>query len=84
MWVSALPEVRRKGRKKIIIDSIKEYLNKDENNFENLVEFVDKYNKRWLRKKSNQEILKAIKNVLFNNGIPFEFNVYRKKHIMEC
>lgn len=57
-----------KGRK-IIIDSIKEYLNKDENNFENLVEFVDKYTSDGYGK-SNQEILKAIKNVLFNNGIP--------------
>lgn len=48
-----------KGRK-IIIDSIKEYLNKDENNFENLVEFVDKYTSDGYGK-SNQEILKAIK-----------------------
>ena len=57
-----------KGRK-IIIDSIKEYLNKDENNFANLVEFVDKYTSDGYGK-SNQEILKTIKNVLFNNGIP--------------
>ena len=46
-----------------------QYLNKDENNFANSVEFVDKYTSDGYGK-SNQEILKTIKNVLFNNGIP--------------
>ena len=59
---------KNKG-KKIVIDSIKEYLNKDEKEFEELVEFIDKYTEDGYGK-SNKDILKTIRSVLNNNGIP--------------
>ena len=65
-----------KGRK-IIIDSIKEYLNKDENNFENLVEFVDKYTSDGYGKKQPRNI-KGDKKCFIQQWNSFEFNVYRK------
>lgn len=55
--------------KKIVIDSIKEYLNKDEKEFEELVEFIDKYTEDGYGK-SNKDILKTIRSLLNNNGIP--------------
>lgn len=57
-----------RGRK-VIIDSIKEYLNRDEKEFEKLVEFVDKYICDGYGE-SSQAIKKTIKSVLFNDGIP--------------
>ena len=59
---------KNKG-KKIVIDNRKEYLNKDEKEFEELVEFIDKYTEDGYGK-SNKDILKTIRSVLNNNGIP--------------
>ena len=54
--------------KKIVIDSIKEYLNINENKFINFVEFVDQYTGDGYGK-INKEILNVIKDVLLKNGI---------------
>ncbi len=54
--------------KQIVIDSIKNYLNNNEKEFIDLVEFNDKYISNGYGEK-NKEIFETIKSVLFSNGI---------------